>query len=62
MDSIRSCDMLKKDTKSFKKSIAKNKNDHQSQQIKKDENQYTTHIIFHGKACCSKTLYILLYI
>ena len=44
MNSIRSCDTLNQDTKSFYKLIAENKHDHQSQQLKKEENQSTTQI------------------
>ena len=61
MDSIQSCDMLKQDTESFYKSIAKNKHDRQSQQVKKKKSNHNTYI-FLGKFGCSKPLYLLLYI
>ena len=44
MDSIWLINVLKKDTESFYKSIVENKYDHQSQQVKKEENQTTTQI------------------
>lgn len=49
MSSIRSCDMLKQDIEYFYKSIAENKHDCQSQQVKKEENITTTHIFSRGK-------------
>ena len=52
MDSIRSCDLLKQYTESFYKSIAENKHDHQSKQVKKEENKSTKHIFSRGKIAC----------
>ena len=48
MDSIRSSNVLKLDIESFYKSIAENKHNRQSQQVQKETNQTTTHIISQG--------------